>query len=125
MSTWSTAAVPIVTRSDVGEHDVRVLPAEFHGDLGDVLGGHLRDGPPGRQPAGERDEVDVRVVGQRAAEHRAAALHEVDHPGGHPASSSRWTKAMVDSGVTSLGLATIVQPAPSAGAIFHDICSSG
>ncbi len=45
--------------------------------------------------------------------------------GGTPASSSRCTNAMVLSGVTSLGLATIVQPAASAGAIFHDICSNG
>ena len=45
--------------------------------------------------------------------------------GGTPASSSRWTNAIVVSGVTSLGLATIVQPAASAGATFHDICSSG
>ena len=44
---------------------------------------------------------------------------------GTPASSSRWTKAIVDRGVTSLGLATIVQPAPRAGATFQDICSSG
>ena len=44
---------------------------------------------------------------------------------GTPASSSRCTNAIVVSGVTSLGLATIVQPAASAGAIFHDICSSG
>jgi len=45
--------------------------------------------------------------------------------GGTPASSSRCMNAMVVSGVTSLGLATIVQPAANAGAIFHDICSSG
>ena len=44
---------------------------------------------------------------------------------GTPASSSRCTNAIVESGVTSLGLATMVQPAASAGAIFHDICSSG
>ena len=32
---------------------------------------------------------------------------------------------MVLNGVTSLGLATMVQPAANAGATFHDICSSG
>ena len=46
-------------------------------------------------------------------------------PGGTPASSSKRTNAMVESGVTSLGLATMVHPAARAGATFHDICSSG
>ena len=46
-------------------------------------------------------------------------------PAGTPASSSSATSQTVVSGVTSLGLTTTVQPAASAGASFHEICSSG
>ncbi len=46
-------------------------------------------------------------------------------PAGTPASSANRTSAIVLSGVTSLGLATMVQPAASAGAIFQEIWSSG
>ena len=46
-------------------------------------------------------------------------------PGGIPASSNSPTSATVDSGVSSLGLTTVVLPAASAGASFQEICSSG
>ena len=46
-------------------------------------------------------------------------------PGGMSASSNSPTRATVDSGVSSLGLITVVLPAASAGASFQEICSSG
>ena len=46
-------------------------------------------------------------------------------PGGTPASSTSRTSSTDVSGVTSLGLITLVLPAASAGASFHDSCSSG
>ena len=46
-------------------------------------------------------------------------------PGGTSASSNSPTSATVDNGVSSLGLMTVVLPAASAGASFHEICSSG
>ena len=62
-----------------------------------------------------------------SAEPRAAPepCTRLTTPAGTPASSHSLTNAMVDSGVTSLGLTTIVQPAASAGAIFQEICRSG
>ncbi len=46
-------------------------------------------------------------------------------PRGAPASSISRNSAMVVSGVISLGLRTMVLPAASAGATFHEACSSG
>ncbi len=46
-------------------------------------------------------------------------------PGGTSASSNSPTRATVDNGVSSLGFTTAVLPAASAGASFHEICSSG
>ena len=81
--------------------------------------------PVASPPVNEMKSTSA-VVGQRGAEHRAAALHEVDHTAGHARLLEQVHEGDgATSGVTSLGLATIVQPAPSAGAIFHDICSSG
>ena len=46
-------------------------------------------------------------------------------PSGRPASSSSPISLIVVSGVTSLGFTIAVLPAASAGASFHEICSSG
>ena len=46
-------------------------------------------------------------------------------PFGAPASSSSSVSRIVVSGVYEAGFMTIVSPAASAGATFHDICRSG
>ena len=46
-------------------------------------------------------------------------------PAGTPASSSSRISRIAVCGVSSLGLSTNVLPAASAGATFHEVCSSG
>ena len=46
-------------------------------------------------------------------------------PGGRPTSSASSPRRSALSGVCSAGLSTIVQPAASAGAIFHAVISNG
>jgi hypothetical protein len=46
-------------------------------------------------------------------------------PGGTPASSRISARMMADSGASSLGLSTIVQPAASAGATLQAIWLAG
>ena len=46
-------------------------------------------------------------------------------PAGSPASARVSISSTAVDGVSSLGLSTKVQPAASAGATFHDVCSSG
>ena len=46
-------------------------------------------------------------------------------PGGKPASWASWPRRSAVSGVCSAGLRITVQPAASAGAIFHAAISSG
>ena len=46
-----------------------------------VAGGRRGDRPAGRQPAGERHQVDVRVLGQRRADLGARAQHQVRDAG--------------------------------------------
>ena len=46
-------------------------------------------------------------------------------PSGSPASSAIFSSSIAVSGVSSAGLSTIVLPAASAGATFHDAIASG
>ena len=56
----------------------------------------------------------------------AGAEHEVDHARRQPGLGEQLHEQdRRCDGVSSLGLSTNVQPAASAGATFHDACSSG
>ena len=70
----------------VGEHDVGVLAAQLEGDLLHRGRGRGHDPPAGGQAAGERDQVDAGVLGQRRAGVGAGAEHEVGRrrPAGRP-----------------------------------------
>ncbi len=61
----------------VGEDDVGVLAAELEGHLLDRGCGRGHHDPAGGQAAGERDEVDVRVLAQRGAGLRPGAEDEI------------------------------------------------
>ena len=61
----------------VREHHVGVLAAELQRHLLDGAGGGRRDALAGFQPAGEGDEVDGGVFGERCARLRAGSGHEV------------------------------------------------
>ena len=78
----------------VGEDDVGVLAAELERDLLHGAGGGGHDPPAGRQAAGERDQVDARVLGERRAGARPRRrARGCRRPAGRPASSSsriRW-----------------------------------
>ncbi len=56
---------------------------------------------------------------------RPSPVRTLSTPGGMPASSASSPSRSAVSGVCSAGLSTIVQPAASAGAIFHAAISSG
>ena len=114
VSTWSTAARhPVATSANTM---CGFLPPSSTATLVTCSAATLEMVRPGGQPAGERDEVDVRGVGQRGAERGAAALHQVHHRrrAPRPPRADGRTRSC-DSGVTSLGLATIVQPAAERG----------
>jgi hypothetical protein len=66
----------------VVEQDVGRLPAELEGDPLHGAGRHLGHPLAGPGRSGERDHVDVGVGGERLADHRPVAAHEVEHPGG-------------------------------------------
>ena len=66
---------------EVVEQDVGRLAAELEGDLLDRLGAELGDPLAGAGGAGERHHVDVGVGGDRLADDRAEAGHEVEHAG--------------------------------------------
>src|SRR6185503_11206348 len=68
---------------DVREDDVRVLATELERDPLDRgrRGGH--DATPGGKAAGERDQVDVGVLGERRADLRAGAEDQVGHASGY------------------------------------------
>ncbi len=65
----------------VGEHDVRVLAAEFQRDLLHRRGGGRHDASAGLQAAGEGDHVHRRVLGQGCARFGAGAQDEVGGTG--------------------------------------------
>jgi hypothetical protein len=68
-----------LTVERIGEHDVRVLPAQLHGD---PLHGRRRrpdDRLPGGEAAGEADHVHSPVLGKRRTDRRPGAEQDVDH----------------------------------------------
>ena len=68
----------------VGEDDVGVLAAEFERDPLDGRRGRGHDPGARRDAAGERDQVDVRVLGQRRAGLGPGAEHQIGDAGGQP-----------------------------------------
>ena len=62
----------------VGEDDVRALAAELEGDALDVDGRAGEEGTAGVDATGQRDQVDVRGVGERLADATTRAQDEVD-----------------------------------------------
>ena len=110
----------------VGEDDVGVLAAQLEGDPldGRRRGGH--EPAAGLEPAGERDQVDARVRGQRrtglgpGAQDEVADARAAGRP--PPAAASGGSRS---AGVSSLGLSTNVLPAARQGATFHETWSSG
>ena len=66
----------------VGEDDVGVLAAQLEGDLLDRGRGGGHHPPAGHQAAGERDQVDARVLDQRGRGVRTGAEDEVADAGG-------------------------------------------
>ena len=105
-----------VSQVGVGEHHVGVLAAQLEGDLLHRGGRGGHDPLAGRQSAGERHEVDARVLAERRARPRAGAEHEVGDPGGQrrPPRAGRISRIAV-CGVSSLGLSTNVLPAARRG----------
>jgi hypothetical protein len=64
----------------IGEDDVRALAAELQGDLLDVFRCAAHECAPRLDPAGERDQVDQRRVGQRLSDPLALAEDQVHDP---------------------------------------------
>ncbi len=89
----------------VVEHDVRALAAELHGDPLHVPGRAVHERPPGLDPAGQRDEVDVRA--SRRAPGRPASPgpeDEVGDAGRQAGLLEQAGQGMAVSGVTLGGL---------------------
>ena len=101
------------------------LAAELERDALHGLGGQLAHAPARARGAGERHHVDVGMRGDRLADHRAGAGHQVEHPGGQPGLVDDSASTNAISGATSLGLSTTVQPAASAGATLATTWCSG
>ena len=68
----------------VGEDDVGVLAAQLEGDLLDGGGGRRHHLAPGDQTAGEGDQVDAGVLGQRRRGVRPGSQDEVADARGEP-----------------------------------------
>ena len=68
--------------------------------------------------ASEGDRVDSVVGNQGVADHRVAH-HQVQHPGGRPASVSASARRTASNGTALAGFHTTVFPKTKAGAIFH------
>src|SRR5690606_41677811 len=85
--------------------------------------------PATAAPAAAEPVKDTRSTPGSATSHaptcREAPLTVLKTPGGKPARSSRSAKRRIDTGACSEGLATIVQPAASAGANLKVSRSSG
>ncbi len=100
----------------IGQHDRRVVPAEFQGDALQIAAGTFHDLLAGRGRTGEGNLVDIRVLGDQRAK-AVLTGNDVDHSGGQRRRSARQCAAW-SSGVNGEGLSTIVQPEISAGTIF-------
>ncbi len=105
-----------MTASRVGvvEDDVGRLAAQFQRHALDGAGSGSSDLLACTGRAGEADHVDAGVLGDRCADHRAGARHEVEDTGGRPISCTISARMKAFSGATSDGLSTNVQPAASA-----------
>ena len=88
-------------------------------------GGRARDLLADAGGAGEGDEVDARVLGQRLAGLRAPAGHDVQDARREASLLEAARELEGVTGVWSEGLTTSVQPAASAGASFQTSSSSG
>lgn len=105
----------------IGKHDGRRLAAKLQVDARQVLRRRLHDGDARRHAAGEADEIDARVTGERRPGGAPRPETMLNTPLGRPTSSASSAKMKALSGVSSLGLMTMVLPATSAGASLRPI----
>ena len=108
---------------DVVEDDDRRLAAELEVHALERLRGVLGDPLAGVDRAGERDDVDAVVLDDRGAR-VVAARDDVQHALREDVGRELGHLQRV-MGVVGAGLRTIVQPAASAGPIFHTAIISG
>ena len=114
------------SRSASGKTMLADLPPSSSVTAARWPGGRPGDRGAGELRAGERHVVDARVGDQPLARPaRDAPLTVLNTPGGKPACSNSSASSMIDTGACSDGLATMVQPAASAGASLKVSSSSG
>ena len=119
-------AAPATTASGSasGSTIIGRLAAQLEREARHAVDRRVADRAPGRRGAGEADLVDARVRGQRRAG-LAAAAHDVECTGGQAGLGGQCARRSAVSGVSGEGFSTTVQPAASAGAIFHSAIASG
>jgi hypothetical protein len=105
-----------VVKDDVGR-----FAAQFLGDALDGRGRVACDLDAGAGRAGERDEVDRRMRGERRADGPPIAVDEVEHARGDAGLVEDLGEDDGVEGAISDGLSTIVQPAANAGATLATI----
>ena len=107
------------------QDDVRRLAAELLVHALDAVRRRLRHGDAAAGGAGEGHHVHVGMRGDRLADVGPSPLTRLNTPAGTPASCRISANTMPDNGAISLGLSTIVHPAPSAGATLQAIWLMG
>ncbi|MCO5557596.1 hypothetical protein L7F22_011162 [Adiantum nelumboides] len=109
----------------VGEDDVRVLPAQLDGGALHRLGRRRMIFWPVDRPPVKLTMSTSGCSVSGAPTDGPSPSTMFTTPAGTPTSSHSSTSTIEVSGVTSLGLITMVLPAAIAGATFQDSCSSG